>query len=157
MQAPEDNIDFNNKSVVYENKTYRKFERLINIYKYWDLAEGFILFLLLLGATSLTPYLIDILLLFESDYSGTFIYVHFIENYGQVVFYVILLIASFQIYKSIENRNENQKLGARFYVFQSIKIFIYLWTKFNLLLFFAIIGMVRIGLIIYFSRTKSFK
>ena len=157
MEAPEDNINFNKKSSVYENKTYKNFESLLRLYKYWDLVAFFTLLALTIAAQGLTPYLIDTLLFFESEDKETFLTNDFFEVYGHVVFTVVLLISSYQIYKSIVNRKENQNLGIRFYLFQSLKIFIYIWSSYNLLLFFAIVALLRIAVVIYFSQTKSFK
>jgi hypothetical protein len=111
----------------------------------------------MVGTIAFTPYLIDLLLYFESDYSGSFLSIDILEVHAQVFFFIALFISSYQVYKSINNKKENHGLGFRFYIFQSIKVFIYLWSKFNLLLFFAIIGLLRIGLVLYFSKTKSFK
>ena len=157
MLTPEDNIDFNNKSVVYENKTYKRFEILLQFFKYWEGVEILILFPLIIGTEVLTVYLIDFLLYFQTEFTGLFLDPYLLINHGHVIFFIILLISSYQIYRSIVKRNESQKMSARFYIFQSIKILIYFWTKFNLLLFFAIIGILRIVVVLYFSHTKSFK
>lgn len=157
MLAPEDNIDFNKKSIVYENKTYRSFEKLLTYFKYWELLEAFILFPLIFGGQSLTPYLVDFLLLFEVDYNGIFLYPAFVDNFAYVICFILLIIFSYQIYKSIDNMGHSKKLGARFYVFQTLKVTFYISTLFNLLLFFAIIGIARMVAVFYFSKTKSFK
>ncbi len=157
MLAPEDNIDFNKKSIVYENNTYRQFENILKWYKYWELLSCFIIFTLLLGALNLTPYLVSFLLIFESDYTGTFLSPEFYDNYIFIVVYLALIISTYQVYKSIDNKVENQKIGKRFYIFQMTKIVIYLWSQFNLLLVFAIIGFIKMGIVIYYTKTKSFK
>lgn len=157
MIAPEDDIDFNKKSVVYENKTYKQFEKILQLYKYWEVTEFVLLFILLLATNALIPYLVDLFMFFESDYEGFFIAANFIESHGYVLFILLLLISSYQVYKSITKTKENQKLGLRFYIFQIAKISIYILTKFNLLLVFAFVGIARILLIIFYSKTKSFK
>lgn len=157
MQAPEDDIDFNKKSAVYENRTYQQFEKLIRIYKYWDLTEVFLLFTFLIGLKLLLPYLINFLLFFQEEIRSLLFMPFGFNEFGHALFIVALMISSYQVYKSIDHRKENQKLGLRFYFFQSLKVIIYIFLNFNLLFIFAFIGLLRIAVIIYYSKTKSFK
>ena len=158
MLAPEDDIQLDKNEVKYDNLTYRKFEFILEKFKTFEKLSMFLFLILIFMNVSISYLLYQFIGYTQTSFEWHDEILLFFGNVSwTLMVFILMFICCYQVYKSLINIGDKHKIGFRFYFFQSFKVILLTLPMLNIFFLFALIALLRIVLITYYARSKSFK